>query len=116
MDTKYVIKELSKNKDIFSILMDDQQKDLIIWKPLPEKWCLLEIVCHLYDEEREDFRARLKSTLENPGQKFSPIDPGGWVTSRNYMDQNFELKLRDFLSERDRSIDYFESIRRSSMG
>lgn len=27
--------------------------------PAPEKWCLLEIVFHLYDEEREEFRARV---------------------------------------------------------
>ena len=34
------------------------------WKPTPKDWSILEIACHLLDEEREDFRVRLRSTLE----------------------------------------------------
>ena len=28
-------------------------------KPTPESWSILEVVCHLGDEEREDFRQRV---------------------------------------------------------
>ena len=53
------------------------------WKPSPDKWSLLEILCHVCDEERDDFRRRLALTLEDPEQEWPPIDPEGWVTQRN---------------------------------
>ncbi|MGA1223894.1 MAG: hypothetical protein ACO31E_04915, partial [Phycisphaerales bacterium] len=36
------------------------------WKPAPEHWSILEACCHLLDEEREDFRVRIESTLADP--------------------------------------------------
>jgi len=32
-------------------------------RPAPDAWSLLEVVCHLHDEEREDFRPRLDVVL-----------------------------------------------------
>ena len=36
---------------------------MIQWKQSENKWSMLEIICHLYDEEREDFRSRLAKIL-----------------------------------------------------
>ena len=33
------------------------------WKLSPEQWSILEVINHLYDEERQDFRTRLDLTL-----------------------------------------------------
>ena len=33
------------------------------WKPDPDSWSLLEVINHLYDEERQDFRVRLEIIL-----------------------------------------------------
>jgi len=111
MDTNYIISELEKNKFVFSELLKNLELDLIDWRPIPEKWCLLEIICHLYDEEREDFRARLTNTLDNPGQELNPIDPVGWVTSRKYMEQDFNTKLEEFIKERDNSINFLQQLK-----
>jgi hypothetical protein len=81
-----------------------------MWKPNPEKWCLLEIVCHLYDEEREDFRARTKHTLETPNAPLPPIDPQGWVEARNYLQQNYHDKLNNFLTERELSVIWLQTL------
>ena len=35
------------------------------WRPGPARWSLLEILCHLLDEEREDFRRRIALLLED---------------------------------------------------
>ncbi len=59
-----VVEQLQKNKLILKELFKDENEDLFIWKQTPEKWCLLEILCHLYDEEREDFRFRTKWVLD----------------------------------------------------
>lgn len=53
-----VTEQLQKNKFVFQSLLEDVQPELITWRPRPDKWCLLEIVCHLYDEEQLDFRYR----------------------------------------------------------
>ncbi|HRA68003.1 MAG TPA: DUF664 domain-containing protein, partial [Caldilinea sp.] len=39
-------------------------------KPSAESWSILEVVCHLYDEEREDFREHLEcaEALSLPAQ------------------------------------------------
>lgn len=110
MDIQYIIGELKRNKMVFKDLLENLYGDLIFWKQNDQKWCLLEIVCHLYDEEREDFRARVKRTLEEPGKELDKIDPSSWVTSRKYIEQDYPTKLNGFLAERDNSIKYFESL------
>lgn len=38
------------------------------WRPDAESWSILEVVNHLADEEREDFRTRLDFILHRPGE------------------------------------------------
>lgn len=104
------ISEFSKNKDVFQCLLSDLTAELIYWKQNPGRWCLLEIVSHLYDEEREDFRTRLNMILESPGNPFPGIDPTGWVTDRNYMGNSYEKTLMNFLNERTHSILWLQSL------
>ncbi len=79
-------------------------------KPSPESWSILEIVCHLYDEEREDFRQRLDIILHRPTEEASPIDPAGWVTARKYNERHFANALDKFLAERDKSLIWLKSL------
>jgi hypothetical protein len=44
-------------------------------KPSPDDWSVLEVINHLYDEEREDFRQRFDYLLHRPGEPWPPIDP-----------------------------------------
>ena len=101
---------LAANKAVFKALLHDVPPPLITWKPGPGDWCLLEIVCHLYDEEREDFRARVKSTLNDPTQPWPTADPQTWVTSRRYLEQDYQEKLAGFLDERAKSIDWLRGL------
>lgn len=66
MNASYIISQLESNIGLFREIFTNVSEDLIQWRNEPGKWNLLEIVCHFYDEEREDFRARLKHVLENP--------------------------------------------------
>ena len=59
MGLKDIIQQLENNQKVFQNLLTNKTKDLYLWRPKPEKWCLLEIVCHLLDEEKDDFRARV---------------------------------------------------------
>lgn len=110
MNHASIILQLETNLKTFEGLLHTTAQDEIIWRTAENKWCLLEIACHLYDEEREDFRARLKHTLENPNDKLPSIDPVGWVTARNYMGKNYETVVQDFLKEREQSVQWLRSL------
>jgi hypothetical protein len=105
-----IINGLSENRNVFKELLSHLQEDVYLWKSSSDKWCLLEIVCHLYDEEREDFRARTKHVLVTPNEPLPSIDPPGWVKTRNYIEQNYIDKLNDFLAEREQSIKWLQSL------
>lgn len=52
-------------------------------RPVATEWAPVEIVCHLRDEETEDFGARLRVVVEG-GNHFAPIDPERWAVERRY--------------------------------
>ena len=110
MNHNKIIQELTRNKLVFNELLTGLTDEEFLWKQNSEKWCLLEIICHLYDEEREDFRTRTKQVLESPELPLPKIDPVGWVTERKYLQQNFSEKLKDFLSEREQSVKWLQSL------
>ena len=80
------------------------------WKPAPEKWSIVEVVNHLYDEEREDFRQRLDFTLHRPGEPWPPVDPEGWVAARRYAERELRPSLDAFLEERRRSVEWLRGL------
>jgi hypothetical protein len=110
MNTLHVVNELNRNKSVFLDLLENLDGKLIHWKQSDAKWSLLEIICHLCDEEKEDFRARLIITLEDPKKEFKPIDPVGWVASRKYSEENFDIKLNQFITEREKSIEFLRTL------
>ena len=68
-------------------------------KPGPVDWSILEVVCHLYDEEREDFRLRLDLMLHRPAEPWPKISPGAWVTERAYNERDYAAMLEQWLAE-----------------
>jgi DinB superfamily len=80
------------------------------FKPTPDSWSILEVVCHLHDVEREDFRQRLDITLHQPGEIWPVIDPDTWVTQRNYNDLDLLEMLSRFTSERQGSVSWLRTL------
>ena len=80
------------------------------WKPDADSWSLLEVINHLYDEEREDFRVRLDYLLRQPDVVAPPIDPRAWVTERGYNQRDPAESLANFLAERRRSLEWLGGL------
>src|SRR5438445_6891480 len=61
--------------------------DAATWRGRPAlaEWSPVEIVCHLRDEEAEDFGARVRVVVEG-GDRFAAIDPERWAVERRYRD------------------------------
>ena len=109
MSIKEIIQQLETNQQVFKNLLMTKNEEQYLWRPKPEKWNLLEIICHLLDEERDDFKARVKHTLETPLKDLVPIDPQGWVKERGYISRNYNEILQAFLEERDTSVTWLKS-------
>ena len=80
-------------------------------RPAPGKWSVLEVLCHLIDEERDDFRHRVRSTLEDPARDCPPIDPEGWARDRDYNARDVAAMRAEFEHERAVSLAWLRSLR-----
>jgi hypothetical protein len=87
--------------------IDDEQAR---WKPSTQAWSMLEVICHLYDEERKDFRPRLDVLLHRLAEAPPPIDPERWVTARNYQARDFQIARADFQRERQASLAWLHTL------
>ena len=91
-------------------LLEAMDEESIRWRPREGAWSALEIVNHLADEEREDFRERLRRTLEEPDRPWEPIDPAGWVTTRRYGHRKVRASIDRFSVEREASLRWLRQL------
>jgi len=85
--------------------------DAAAWRarPAPKEWAPVEIVCHLRDEEAEDFGARLRVIVEG-GTAFAPIDPEGWAVARGYLDADGPATLAELERRRAASLAWLAGL------
>lgn len=110
MSPAFVTDSLAANRKVLQGLFETVPAAVRDWRPAPDKWSFREILAHLLDEERFDFRARLQHVLENPGSPMPPIDPVGWVKEKNYAGLDYDSTLQAWLEERDSSVDYLRQL------
>lgn len=101
---------MTQQAAVIRALATDLPPDLIHWKANDLSWSILEVICHLYDEEREDFRVRLKHILDRVAGMPPAIDPVGWVTTREYAARDLATVLAQFLEEREASLAWLRSL------
>ena len=77
-------RDLARLPATLDALLSDVDDALWRARPAPDEWSPAEIVCHLRDEETEDFGARVRVVLEG-GTAFAPIDPQRWAIDRDYL-------------------------------
>jgi hypothetical protein len=85
--------------------------DAAAWRarPAPGEWAPVEIVCHLRDEEVEDFGARARVVVDG-GAAFAPIDPERWAVERRYLDADGPATLAAFRDRRAASLAWLKGL------
>jgi len=96
-------RELARLPDLLAALADGLDDATWRARPAPREWAPVEIVCHLRDEETEDFGPRVRVVLEG-GARFVPIEPERWVEERRYRDQDPREALSALRSRRAASL------------
>ena len=111
MDRLLAAERLARGAALVHVLFEAHADAVVRWHPAPGKWSLLEIVNHLADEEALDFRARVRSTLEDPERPWEPIAPEEWVVAHGYATRDPAQSLARFMAERQASCDWLRAAR-----
>ncbi len=110
MEFRTLYQELQNSTEMIrALLLGITEADARV-KPSPESWSILEVVCHLYDIEREDFREHLDFILHRQQDEYHVIDPQAWITDRNYNEQDFVEMQSKFFAERRKSLEWLKEI------
>ena len=104
MKFKMLYEELAASTEMIRALLFGVTQEEARVKPKAESWSILEVICHLYDEECEDFREHLDFILHRQNEEWHAIDTEGWVTERKYNEQNFAEMQENFFVERKKSF------------
>ena len=110
MEFKTLYQELVNSTEMIRALLAGIKQEESQIKPDPESWSMLEVVCHLFDEEREDFREHLDFILHRQHEEWHGIDPQGWVAERKYNQQNFSEMQEKFFAERRTSLEWLKDL------
>jgi hypothetical protein len=110
MNNQSLISSLDRFAGILPAVVNGISVEDARWRPEDGAWSILEIVTHMADEEVEDFPARLKRTLADPSQKWSPIDPEGWAVERGYNDGDLAEQVQRFVLLRGESINWLRGL------
>lgn len=110
MNLQFFTARFAANAEAIERLVRDIDPECAVWKPAEDKWSIRDVVCHLVDEERLDFRTRIDYTLHRAGESWPPIDPEGWVTEHGYAQRDLGEQLMVFLAERHRSVEFVSSL------
>jgi len=100
---------LERLPDVLDALAGDLDPAIARTRPARDEWAPVEILCHLRDEETEDFGARLRAVV-NGESSFVPIDPVSWVEARRYRDADTREALAALRARRRASVDYLAGI------
>ena len=110
MDIPYFITSLQLSGQKIKAALEGVTQEQVIWKPEPKKWSILEVVSHLYDEERDDFRKLIYHVLHSPDEEWPLVEPEQWAADREYNKNDYTNTLENFLRERAESLGWLEQL------
>ncbi|NLG51790.1 MAG: DinB family protein [Chloroflexi bacterium] len=94
-----VIRQLTNNAEAIRALAQTISDEQATWKPDPESWSMQEVMEHLYNEERTDFKLRLKWFFGEPSQRPEYLSV-----------ESIRQALDGFLAERQASIAWLSAL------
>lgn len=104
MDAARLFAHLARFPGVLRELLAGLEEEEVRFRPAAGMWSILEIVSHLADEERLDFRPRLERTLRNVTEAWEPIAPEEWVSAHRYDEGEIGEMLERFCREREASL------------
>jgi hypothetical protein len=105
IDMGEVARRLSANAEAIRALGQTVSREQARWKPDPETWSMQEVMEHVYNEERLDFRKHLKDMLSAPRQPGAEHGQDEYVSVESYVQA-----LEGFVVEREASLAWLAGL------
>jgi hypothetical protein len=102
---------LRRTPEILGWLVADLDEADTLWKPAPERWCVLEVVGHLAHIERPGFRGRAEAILTRENPTLPGIDPEREAATGLYAARPLGETLALFAAERRQSLELLARVR-----
>jgi len=77
-------------------LLNGLDEETLRWRPIPNKWSIKEIMCHLRDMEREAYLARYQKILNEEFPLLPNVDQDRLAYERDYINQDAHAALAEF--------------------
>ena len=110
MDVLWMINRLERIPGSLAALLADLSTDDARWRPSESDWSILEIICHLIDEDLDDFGTRLRMTLEAPEAEWPEIAPSAAAKTRGYRDRDLRTMLHQLLAVRRTEVNWPHTV------
>jgi uncharacterized damage-inducible protein DinB len=100
-----IVRQLAANAQTIRTLVQGVSDEQAPWSPNPETWSINQVMEHVYNEERIDFRKHLKEMLSDPQQPWARFSHDEYVSVGDR-----RQALEHFLRERDASLAWLETL------
>lgn len=101
-----IIRQLTASAEAIRAMLASLSDEQAQWKPDAETWSMREVMYHVYNEERIDFRKHLREMFHDPPQAWAV-----WREEDMLPIASCRQGLQDFLSEREASIAWLRSLK-----
>lgn len=105
-----MVDRLERFPDSLRTLLSGCPAEDALWRPSDSDWSILEIICHLVDEDLDDFGTRLRLLLEAPDADWPMIDPVAAATDRGYRDRDLTRTLNEFCAVRRTKVGWLRTV------
>jgi hypothetical protein len=100
-----IIRRLSANAAAMRALLESISPEQAQWQPDAHTWSMRQVIEHVCNEERLDFRQHLREMLSDP-----PIPWGQFRPEEYHAVESCAQGLADFLGERQSSLAWLRSL------
>ncbi|MFY9558172.1 MAG: DinB family protein [Blastocatellia bacterium] len=95
-DKERLLSNLKSLPNELDDLLKDLDEETLRWRPIPNKWSLKEIMCHLRDMERLAYLARYHRMLMEDNPLLDNVDQDRLAFERDYINQDAKAALEEF--------------------
>lgn len=90
-------------------LLRDLDEQTFRWRPIPNKWSIKEIMCHLRDMERLAYLERYRRILTEDNPQLANVDQDRIAFESDYINQDAHAALNEFKQLRRETLQTLEA-------
>lgn len=91
-------------------LLGALDEETLRWRPIPNKWSIKEIMCHLRDMERLAYLGRYRRMIDEGNPDLPNIDQDRLARESDYINQDSKLALEEFKRLRSETVQTLSAL------